>query len=83
MDDVRRALGRRVRELRTGLKLSQEQLAERSNLHWTHISGIERGQFNISLNTLNRLAKGIGIPLSELFAGVGEPRHRPAARPSR
>lgn len=83
MDDVRRALGRRVRLLRNTLKVSQEQLAERSNLHWTHISGIERGQFNISLTTLTRLAKGLGIPLSELFAGVGEPRQRAATRPSR
>lgn len=65
-----------MRELRTGLKISQEQLAERSDLHWTHISGIERGQYNISLTTLNRLAKGFGIPLSDLFAGVAEPRQR-------
>ncbi|MBI3400322.1 MAG: LexA family transcriptional regulator [Acidobacteria bacterium] len=76
MDNLRWALGRRVRELRTGLKISQEQLAERSDLHWTHISGIERGQYNISLTTLNRLAKGFGLPLSELFAGVGEARQR-------
>lgn len=71
-----------MRELRSTLKISQEQLAERSNLHWTHISGIERGQFNISLTTLSRLAKGLGIPLSELFIGVAEARQRPA-RPSR
>ncbi|MBI3490821.1 MAG: LexA family transcriptional regulator [Acidobacteria bacterium] len=86
MDNLRRALGRRVRELRTGLKISQEQLAERSDLHWTHISGIERGQYNISLSTLTRLAKGFGIPLSELFADVSEarlranPRHADKAR---
>jgi transcriptional regulator with XRE-family HTH domain len=76
VDDVRRALGRRVRGLRAAHKLSQEQLAERCSLHRTHISGIERGRFNLTLNTLTRLAKGLGMPLSELFAGVGPLRSK-------
>jgi transcriptional regulator with XRE-family HTH domain len=70
VDHVQRALGKRVRTLRTGLKLSQEQLAERSNLHWTHISGIERGQHNLKLTTLCRVAHGLGLSLSELFSGI-------------
>ena len=70
MDQVRRALGKRVRVLRAGLKLSQEQLAERANLHWTHISGIERGQHNVKLSTLCRVAQGLGLSLSELFNGI-------------
>ena len=73
MDRARRALGKRVRALRTGLKLSQEQLAERADLHWTHISGIERGQYNLKLTTLCRVAQGLGLSLSDLFAGVGLP----------
>ena len=81
MDHVRRALGKRVRELRAGLKLSQEQLAERSNLHWTHISGIERAQFNLKLSTLTQVGRGLGISLSDLFAGVGAPtRPKPVKR---
>ena len=81
VDHVRRALGKRVRELRAGLKLSQEQLAERSNLHWTHISGIERAQFNLKLTTLTRVASGLGISLSELFAGVSSTgRPKPSRR---
>jgi transcriptional regulator with XRE-family HTH domain len=71
VDEVRRTLGRRVRQLRKEQKLSQEQLAERCDLHWTHISGTERGQFNLTLNTLIRLAKGLGVTLTELFSGVG------------
>lgn len=70
VDDVRRALGRRVRELRKKLKLSQEQLAERADLHWTHISGVERGQWNISLTTICKIANGLSVPLSELFDGI-------------
>jgi transcriptional regulator with XRE-family HTH domain len=76
VENVRRALGKRVRELRTDLKLSQEQLAERSGLHWTHISGIERGQWNLGLRTICKVARGLNVSLSDLFAGV-ELRTRP------
>jgi transcriptional regulator with XRE-family HTH domain len=67
---VRQALGRRVRDVRVGLRLSQEQLAERADLHWTHISGIERGQYDLKLTTLCRVARGLGLSLSGLFEGI-------------
>jgi transcriptional regulator with XRE-family HTH domain len=77
-DNVRRALGKRVRQLRAGLELSQEELAERCDLHWTHISGIERAQYDLKLSTLACVARGLRITLSELFAGVavGRPKAR-------
>ena len=56
--------------MRKGLQLSQEELAERSNLHWTHISGIERGQYDLKLTTLCRVAQGLGLSLSDLFGGI-------------
>ena len=61
MDDVRRALRRRVRELRKEFRLSQEELPERADLHWTHISGIERGVHNVKLSTLTQVARGLGL----------------------
>ena len=64
MDGVRRALGRQVRKLRTAQGLSQEQLAERADLHWTHISGIERAQYDLKLSTLTRMSRGLGVSLS-------------------
>ena len=76
MDGVRRSLGKRVRKLRIGQGLSQEQLAERADLHWTHISGIERAQYNVKLSTLTRVSRGLGVSLSELFAGTPTPRAR-------
>ena len=76
MDGVRRSLGKRVRKLRTGQGWSQEQLAERAELHWTHISGIESGQYDLKLSTLTRVARGIGVSLSDLFAGISAPRTR-------
>ena len=62
MEDLRPAFGRKVRDRRTKLKLSQEQLAERADLHWTYISGIERGVRNPGLNTLGRLCQALHPP---------------------
>ena len=74
VDGVRRALGRQVRKLRTAQGLSQEQLGERADLHWTHISGIERAQYDLKLSTLTRVSRGLGVSLSALFAGIVAPR---------
>ena len=77
--DVREAFGLRVRELRTRLKLSQEALAERAELHWTYVSGIERGERNPSLVNLAYLARALGVSLGDLFGPVTgrPPKKRP------
>ncbi len=62
------AFGSRVRELRAKLGLSQEKFADRCGLHRTYMGGIERGERNPSLVNIARIAKGLGITLSELFA---------------
>ena len=67
MEDLRVAFGRRVRELRDRLGVSQEQLAERADLHWTYISDVERGKRGPSLDVVGR-AHGLGVSVSELFA---------------
>jgi transcriptional regulator with XRE-family HTH domain len=81
VDDFRPAIGRRVRERRERLGLSQEQLSERAGLHWTYISGVERGRRNPSLNTLARLAKALAVSLPRLVSNLRPseaepPRHR-------
>jgi transcriptional regulator with XRE-family HTH domain len=50
--------------------LSQEQLAERAELHWTYVSGVERGRRNPSLNILARLAQALGLSLPQLVANL-------------
>jgi transcriptional regulator with XRE-family HTH domain len=65
--DLRPALGRKVRELRDARGLSQEQLAERASMHWTYISGIERGRRNPGLNALAQLAGALGVTLVDLL----------------
>lgn len=82
MVDLRASFGQRLRALREAAGLSQEELAERADLHWTYISGIERGRRNPGLNTLGRLARALGLSIEGLLAGV-EDQNDPTARTKR
>jgi transcriptional regulator with XRE-family HTH domain len=68
--DPKVALGGRVRKLRNALGISQEGLAARANLHRTYIGGIERGERNVSLENIVRLAKSLEVTPGELMQGV-------------
>lgn len=61
------AFGSRVRERRTAAGLSQMELANRVALHPTYISGIERGERNVSLVNIRALAVALEVPVGELF----------------
>jgi len=69
-EDLRAQFGRRVRELRLAKGLSQEELAEVSGLHRNYIGGIERGERNVALLNIGRLAAALGTNLVELFKGI-------------
>jgi len=58
--------GRAVRERRLALGWSQERLAEKADLHWTYIGGIERGERNVSLMNISRIARALNTSVSEL-----------------
>ena len=64
------AFGDRVRALREGLGWSQEKLAEESGLHGTYISSIERGERNISLLNILRIARALRIDPGQLVLGL-------------
>lgn len=64
--DPRKLLGEAIRKRRLALGLTQEQLAERADLHWTFISGIERGQRNVSVVRLNDIATALGVRVRDL-----------------
>lgn len=49
------------------LDLTQEQLAERADLHWTYVSGVERGVRNPGLNIIGRLAKALEVEPKDLL----------------
>ena len=62
------ALGREVRRFREAAGLSQEELAHRSGLHRNYISGIERGERNVGVKALFRLAAALERTPSALLA---------------
>jgi transcriptional regulator with XRE-family HTH domain len=66
-DTYRKIVARNVRAFREKLGLSQEALAERADMHWTFISGVERCKYNISLSTIVRIAKALGRDPYELL----------------
>ncbi|WP_447979982.1 helix-turn-helix domain-containing protein [Candidatus Nitrospira bockiana] len=59
-------VGRRIRLLRLHAGLTQEQLGERAGLHPTYLGGIERGERNVSLKTLAKVASALQVPLKNL-----------------
>lgn len=61
-------LAARLRSVRAKLGWSQEELAERCGLHRTYIGAIERGERNVTLTTLHRIARATGISSAELIA---------------
>jgi len=69
-DDPKRVLGQAIRKRRLALGLSQEKLAEKADLHWTYIGGIERGERNVSLVNIVRIARALKISVSALLANV-------------
>ena len=61
------ALGLLVKQQRTALGISQEELGFRANLDRTYISGVERGVRNPSITALVSLASGLGITVANLL----------------
>lgn len=68
--DVKKNFGASVKFWRNHLGISQEALAERSDMHRTYICDVERGSRNVSLETIERLARALEIPTSTLFANL-------------
>lgn len=59
--------GNKVAELRKARNLSQEQLSFEANLTRSHVGMIERAEKNITLTTIENLAKGLGVDVKTLF----------------
>jgi transcriptional regulator with XRE-family HTH domain len=63
-------LGSRIREIRLKKGFSQESFADHCGLHRTYMGGIERGERNLTVQTVLTVAKGLGLTISELFSGI-------------
>ena len=63
-------LGENIRSQRKRVGLSQEKLAEKADLHPVYVGRVERGEENVSLDSLMRLAKALKVALHELVGGL-------------
>ena len=70
-------LGKRIRDLRRLKRLSQEDLAERAGLHRNYIGDVERGERNVAIVNIAKVAADLDMSIAELFA----PFTRRAKRP--
>ncbi|MEX0650184.1 MAG: helix-turn-helix transcriptional regulator [Candidatus Andersenbacteria bacterium] len=65
--DIRYYFGQRVRALREQRGYSQEDLGMKAKIHRTYIGSVERGEQNVSIINIEKIARALGIPLGELF----------------
>jgi transcriptional regulator with XRE-family HTH domain len=68
--DALEAFARNLRAARAERGLSQERLAELSDLHMTDVGRIERAERDPGIRTAAKLARGLGVPLSSLLDGL-------------
>jgi transcriptional regulator with XRE-family HTH domain len=72
LSDVQKRFGERLRGIRSGKGISQEALAELAGLHRTYVSSVERGERNVTIVTVERLADALGVPMVELIPADSE-----------
>jgi transcriptional regulator with XRE-family HTH domain len=66
--DVRERVGLNLQKLRRERGLSQEELADRANIHQTYLSGVERGKRNPTVTVLQRIAEALGADVEDLVS---------------
>lgn len=67
-------VGRNIRRLRLERKLTQEALAHQSDVHPVELARAERGVRDMRVSTVAKIARGLGVPASELMTGIGKRR---------
>ena len=69
-DDILKRFGQRIRHLRKEQGYSQEGFAHECGLDRTYVGGIERGERNIALRNIEKIADTLGISISDLMKGL-------------
>ena len=70
--DIKKKLGIRVKILRLEHKMSQEALAQKADLDRTYIPGIERGQRNVSITVIEKIARAFNLKITDLLKDIEE-----------
>jgi transcriptional regulator with XRE-family HTH domain len=65
--NIKEKFGKKVKEMRIKISLSQEQLAFNAELDRTYISSIEKGERNVSILVVEKLAKALKVKITDLF----------------
>lgn len=65
--NIKKEIGVRIRTIRKKRGLTQEDMADRCDLHWTYIGGLERGERNPTLTTIKRIADGLKVDIHTLL----------------
>lgn len=65
--DIKIAVGKRIKELRKQLGISQEELANIAELDRTYVTSVECGKRNVSIVNIEKLAKALGVSIKEFF----------------
>ena len=65
--DVKFKFGKKIKSLRLEKGLSQEQLAHKANLDRTYIPSIEKGERNVSITVIEKLAIALSVTVKDLF----------------
>jgi len=70
VQDIQKQVGANIRALRRKRKLSQDIFAERSGLHRAHVGEIERGESNVTIQTLKIIADTLGVKIVDLVRNL-------------
>ena len=71
MDEFQKLLGLRVRRLRERRGYTQESFADQVGLHRNFMGAVERGEQNLTLRSLQTIARGLGTTMAKLLSGLG------------
>jgi len=82
-DEISKRFGRVVRGRRQALGISQEAFAALAGIHRTYVSSIELGKVRLGLDIAGKVAGGLGVALSDLFAEVESASSRRRTPPKR
>jgi transcriptional regulator with XRE-family HTH domain len=74
--ELRKVLAQNIRAYRLVKELSQEDLADMCGLHRTYVGSIERSERNVTISSLEVLAKALGVSVPELLTGKPKPDER-------
>lgn len=66
--EIRSKLGERIRELRKSAGFTQEKFGGKTGLSYKYIGELERGQVNVSLNSIVKIAEALGVKVGDLFS---------------